>query len=432
MQTGAMPRSAVVVICALLVGMSVAMAVQAVALAADGAFELVVILGSGDFYGTSARRFAAYVHQGPVLVASHLGVTDTHTLAVLFGFGQVVIPSAAWSVAIVLTRRDRLVCAAVALVAALCCSATWLAAVSPIVLVVPLTVVVAAVLWLPQTWRKRDVGVAIACCVVLVATYETAMVTGAVLAGWALWRRRHARPRLERHGCLTVAALSALSVTVAAVGTRSGRNPTHSQSLLYFLVSLEPWPFYVALGGVAAVIMALGPWLPTTARWIGLAVGIGALAGAAVGFRPDPVTAFEVRGGVAAAGLALVLFLLWQWRFGRPLATPDRHGPALLVAVPVVVAAAMVLGNVRPLVEWSRSIDAFRESVDATSGVTEVTQVLPPGKRQVLFDWTSSSLSLVLRSDAGSGILVDPSPAYVPFPPAEARRQLPDKYVWRR
>jgi hypothetical protein len=432
MQTGAMPRSAVVAICALLVGMSVAMAVQAVALAADGAFELVVVLGSGDFYGTGARRFAAYVHQGPVLVASELGITDTHTLSVVFGLGQVVIPSVAWSVAIVITRRERLVCAAVALVAALCCAATWLAAVSPIVLIVPLTVVVAAVLWLPQEWRNRDLGVAAACCVVLVATYETAVVTGTVLAVWALWRRRRAHARLERHGCLAVAALSALSVLVAVAGTRSGRNPTHSQSFLYFLVSLEPWPFYVALGGIAVVLVALGPWLPPTARWILLGVGAAALLAAAVGFQPDPVTAFEVRGGAALAGFALVLFLMWRWADGRPLAAPDRHGPALLVAVPVVVAAALVVANVRPLVEWSRSIDAFRESVDATSGVTDVTQVLPPGKRQVLFDWTSSSLSLVLRSDAGSGILVDPSPAYVPFLPAQARRQLPDEYVWRR
>ena len=431
MQPGAMPRSAVVIACVLLVGMSIAMAVQAVALAADGAFELVLILESGDFYATQARMFGAYVHQGPVLVARHAGVTDTHVLAVLFGVGQVVVPAVLWSLAIVLTRRDRLVCAAVTLVAALCTTATWLAAVSPIVLIVPLTIVVAVVLWLPRTWRTRDLVLAIACCVVLLATYETALITGALLTAWALWRRHHATEWLERHGCIAVAALSTLSVLVAVEGTRSGRNPTHSQSFLYFLVSLEPWPFYVALAGIAAVIAALGPWLSPILRRIALGAGTGALAVAAIGVRSSTVTAFEARSGVAFAGLVLALFLLWRWIDGRPLTTGMRHGPALLVAIPVAVTAALVVASVRPLVEWSRSVDSFRESIENTSGVTDVTHVLPPARRQVLFDWTSTSLSLLLRSRPDAAILVDPSPAYVPFPPIEAREQLSDDYVWR-
>jgi len=180
MQSDAMPRAAVAAICALLVGTAVTMTSQALALTTDGPFELVRVLDSGDVYGTNARLLAAWVRHGPVVAAAHAGVTDTHTLTLLFGIGQLVVPALLWSVAIVVTRRVRLICAAVTLVAALCCGVTWFAGISPIVLAAPLTVVVATVLWLPHDLRKRDIAVALGSCAVLVATYETAEIQAQV------------------------------------------------------------------------------------------------------------------------------------------------------------------------------------------------------------------------------------------------------------
>jgi hypothetical protein len=36
----------------------------------------------------------------------------------------------------------------------------------------------------------------------------------------------------------------------------------------------------------------------------------------------------------------------------------------------------------------------------------------------------------VLRNGPGSGVLVDPNPLFVPFPPSGAEEQLPDRYSW--
>jgi hypothetical protein len=412
--------------------MAVAMALQSVALAADGPFELVRILDSGAVFGTDTRLFAAYVDHGLVVAAARAGVSDTHVLTVLMGVGQLVVPALLWCVAIVLTRHDRLVWAVVAMVATVSCATMSFAGVSPVSLAVPLTTIVAAALWLPRAWRTSDVVLALGSCVVLLASYEWVALTGAVLVCWAVWRRARSSTRLERHGCTAIAALSALSAAIGVIGTRRGNNPEHSQSFLYFVVSLEPWPFYVALGGIAALAAGLGPWLPTPARRFAVGAGLLALVVATVGARPDPVTSFQARGGVAIAGLALELFLLLRWLDGERVAKgTSRYAGALLVAVPLVLAAVLTVANVHAANRWSQSLDAFRSAVNATSGVTDVTIATPQDRREVLWGWTSSSLSLVVRNHSGAGVLVDPNPLIVPFPPAVANDHLPDKYTWR-
>src|SRR5687768_1953808 len=218
-----MPWSAVLAMCALLVVTAFVMATQSVALAADGAFQLVRTLGSEDVYvPLDARVLAAWAHQGLVIAAVRAGVTDTQVLTFLLGVGQIVLPAVAWSLAIALSRIDRLVCATIAMVAALNAGATWFLSVNEVVQAAPLTTLVAVVLWQPRAWRWYHVLVALAASSLLVATYETALLTGAVLAVWALWRATRSTERSERYACLAVAALSLLSVVVAIAGSQVG------------------------------------------------------------------------------------------------------------------------------------------------------------------------------------------------------------------
>lgn len=150
-----------------------------------------------------------------------------------------------------------------------------------------------------------------------------------------------------------------------------------------------------------------------------------ALAVAVVGLQPDPVTAFQARGGA--------VFLWWRWlvsRRGGAPHRPDRRSERVLVAIPVAFTAAVVATNVQPLREWSRSLDAFRAEVDRTEGVVFALDVLPAERRDVLWGWTASSLSLIVRANADARVLVDRDPTYVPFPAEDARAQLADDYVW--
>jgi hypothetical protein len=439
MQSRPMPIGAILATCALLLGAAAIMALQSLALAADGSFQLVRVLGTGDLFGSYSRILGASVRQGAVVIAARAGVTDTHVLSILLGVGQLVVPAIAWSLAIVLSRRDRLVCAAVMMIAGLSAGAVWLANVCEIVLALPLTTLVAVLLWRPGVWRWRDVAMAAAASSVLVASYETAVVTGAVLAVWAAWRSMSSDVRPERYGCALVAGLSGASVLVAAASVHGGRNPAHVQSFLYFVVSVEPWPLYLALAGIAAVIAAFGSSLDGASQRVALQLGCVALLVAVVSFDPNTVTAFKARGGVAMAGFALELFLWWRWiRIRRGAdrvitghgAGAEPRAQYLLVAVPVIFVAAVIATNVQPVRDWSRSLDDFRVEVRETQGVAKAPDVLPRDTRAVLWGWTSSSLSLIIRNQPNAGILIDPNPSLVPFPVGEARGQLDDAYTW--
>ena len=71
-----MPWAAVLSMCAQVVGTACVMATQSIALAADGAFQLVRALGSESVYvPLDARTLAAWMHQGGVVGAVRIGVT---------------------------------------------------------------------------------------------------------------------------------------------------------------------------------------------------------------------------------------------------------------------------------------------------------------------------------------------------------------------
>ena len=155
--------------------------------------------------------------------------------------------------------------------------------------------------------------------------------------------RGSARPSAPRESDARSSLRSrSLSVLVAVGGSRAGSNPTHSQSLLYFVVSLEPWPFYLALVGIAIVIVALGPWLAAQRAASRRSLpGCVLLIVSAAGLEPSAVTAFQARGGAAVAGVLLELFLWWRWiekQAHSARVTFDSRRPAdvLLVAVPVL------------------------------------------------------------------------------------------------
>jgi len=178
-----------------------------------------------------------------------------------------------------------------------------------------------------------------------------------------------------------------------------------------------------------------------TLRSILLGTGVAAAAVAIYTFTPTTQEAFAARGGAAIAALALQLFLLWLWICDRAPSSATAHPrwagrvepvqSRWLLFVPVLFVAAIAYAEVSAIGRWTRSLDAFQAAVDRATGPTQVDEVLPEDRRHVVWGWTSSSLSLIVRHRAGAGILVDRNPSIVPFPPYAAREQLADKYTWR-
>ena len=282
---------------------------------------------------------------------------------------------------------------------------------------------------------------------VLVASYETAALTGTVLALWATWRAARSRSRLERLGCAVVALLSAVSAIYGAAWIVAARGQANAQSLLLDLLSVNPWGLYVALASGFVLIYASTPRADRRLRWICYATGALGVAVTTVRLVMTSQNVFEAsfdayaaRGGAVLAALVLELFLFVLWSRSRSPASltasseisvghGDRRWPLL---VPVLFVAAMVFADLQALGRWSKGLDDFRAEVDQAVGVVPIDDVLPPNRQQAVWGWTSSSLSLIVRGNASAGVLVNTSPTYVPFPPMSAREQLADKYTWRR
>lgn len=423
------------------------MASYSLALAGDGSYYLVRILGTEQVFGPDARVFSNAVRQAPVLLAARLGLTDTHLLAVLLGVGQLVVPAVMWSAALVLTRTQSLVFSAVAITAGICAGTTWFFSVGENTFAVPLTILLAVLLWQPQTWRGGHVTLAVTVSIVLVASYETAAVTGTVLAVWAAWRAFNSRSRLERFGSATVALLSTVSAIHGAAWIVASRGQANAQSLLLDMLSVNPWGLYVALASGFVLIYALTVRANQRLRWICYAAGALGVVATTVQLVITSDNVFEAsfdayaaRGGAVLAALVLGCFLFLLWSRSRDPALPTTagtedsivHGEARWpLLVPVLFVGAMVFADLQGLGRWSRSLDAFRVEVDEAVGVVSIDDALPRDRQQAVWGWTSTSLSLILRRDATAGILVNTSPTYVPFPPNSAREQLSDAYSWR-
>ncbi len=433
-----MPLAAALVPCALLIGTAAVMAWSGLALLGDGAYFLVRIIGTEDFFngGFERRALANVLRQGPVVASVRAGVTDTHALAILLGVGQIVLPAAAWCAAIVLARTDRLAFAAVTMAAGVSAGSTWLFNVSEIILFAPLTALVAVLLWEPRAWGWWRGVLACAVSLILVATYQGATLTGPLLACWAGWRALRASSVGERTASAIVALLAVVALVAGATDPEAVRRSS-GQGLIATVLLLKPWPQYLAIAGAAALIAAIAAPRRSTARTILLVLGLLGWTVATLGLlQLTDVDALAARGGGLLTALLLTGFLFALWIRGRDPSTAPRTGsssaPRWTIALPVAFCSVLVASTWPSVIDWSRSLDAFRSEVRATRGVVALADRLPPDRREVVWGWTASSLSLIVRDDPANGVLVDGNPSYIPFPPQHAREQIPDAFTWRR
>ena len=428
------PNWSVVAVCTMLLGTALVLTWQGLALAADGPYYLVEILATGSVFGADPRVLTNVVRQAPVLLGAKAGVTDTHVLTIALGVGQLVFPAAVWAVSAILARRSPLAFAAVAVTAGVCAAATWFCSVSESVTALALTALVAVLLAQRAPWGWGLAALASATSLVLVASYETAVATGAIAALWAFVRARGSVSLPDRAGAAIVAVSSIAAIGVAVAGSFAEQNDSNSKSFLYFVVSLQPTAVYALLGCGALLVGSLAmPAGPT--RWAVLTVAVAGTFVAAGTLEVTPSRAYAARGASVIAVVALQILLAALWFRDRRSNAPSVEARTIHrweAWLPAAFVAVMCATNLIALRDWSRSVDAFRAGVEATDGFAYVDDVVPSDRQRAVWGWTGTSLSLVVRSTPSDGVLVDREPSYVPFPPEQAREQLPDKYVWRR
>jgi hypothetical protein len=427
------PAWTVATVCIVLLATAAVMTAQAVALTADGPFNLVRLIATDEVFAPHARYLGSLVRQAPALLGIRSGVTDTYWLAVLLGVGYVVIPAAVWSGALLFTTSDVRAFAAVAVTAGVTALATWFCSVSESVLAVALTGLVSVLLWRAQPWGWGVITLASTASLILVASYETALATSTILGLWAIARARATAVHRERIGCAIVALASAAAIVMSVSGSFSGQNSSNSRSFAYFVVSLDPAAVYVVLACGALVVAGF----VVSDRRLRAALLVSGLGGALLATSAldlTPSAAYAARGAAVLGLLVLQGFLVLVWRRGHRDETTVVRTTELrwALAVPVVFVAAMCAANVRALDGWSQGLDAFGDEVNAATGLVYVDDALPPNRRQAVWGWTGTSLSLVVRRSSDGGLLVDRNPSFVPFPPEDAGSQIPRTYTWRR
>lgn len=425
------PGGAVAVVCSMLVASSLFLTFRCLAVNGDGAYFLLRIADTGSVTGFPSRVLANAARQSLAITAVNLGVTDLHVLAVLLGIGQLMLPTAFLVAAVVLARRRLSAFAIVSITAGVVTGATAMFSIGENVVSVALAVFVATMLWLPRPWRRVDAAAALVAAIVLTRSHETVILTAPLLAVWSAWRARLATTVLERWACAFVgSALLLAAVLAARVLVAEPENP-RARDVSDAVLRAIPLELYTAVIGGAGLVLLLFAPLGRRVRLLVLSVTILASAGAAVGFFGTQGDAYRARGGATIAALLAgsSLMLLWHLeRRGGPGPRPRGTGAAWVA----VAFACLPLVALFPRAErWATSLEVFRHAVVANRGVLMATDVLPRDRRHVLFDWTASSLSVVVRPRMGTAVLVDAHPSYVPFPPAAAHREVPARFRWK-
>lgn len=434
MRPGGVRLPTVATFCSALVATSVYVAVQGVALGAEGASFLLQIIDRESIVGQDARSFALAVRQSPVLVGVWLGETDTHRLTLLLGAGQLVLPALIWVGVVSLARSDMVVFSAVVLAASISWATTAMFSVGELAFAIPVAMLLAVLLWLPARWRNWHALLAVGAAALLTRSHEATLLLACLYGPWASLRAVRAQTRVERAACVVTASLGVVAVVAALREIERRRGDPSAENLTDSVIRLLPLEIYTLLVLAACLVALLFVSNLAPALRLGL-LAVAEICGiaSAYGLFATDGDAYSGRGGALLVATVCVLLLLTLWlRKASPAPGSAASGAGWTgVWVVVVVACIPLVAAVLRAERWGDNLMRFREAVTRHHGLVPVEEVVP-GDRIVIRNGTSPVLSLIVRRTPEDAILLDRPGIPLPFPPREARSQLDDRYTWGR
>ena len=289
-------------------------------------------------------------------------------------------------------------------------------------------------LWQPAAVALARWVLALAASAVLVACYETAAPDRIHSHGLGGLASDRGEARASRgSGAPWWPACRFSRSSSRSPGSRSARTPTHSQSFLYHVVSLEPWPFYVALAGIATssarslsrdepvsdIVLAIGTIALVVSRRRLRAERRHRAPGSEAASRSRPLPSSS---SSSCVGSARRVSAIREW---------GRRIPSALAVVAVVFVVSMVAVNVGRFAAGRGASMPFGAQWTSAKASCRPSTSSPAGRGSGGLGLDGSSLSLLLRGDPNAAVLVDRYPSLVPFPPQTKRaRQLGDEYIW--
>jgi hypothetical protein len=420
----------------------------------DGSEVLVEILGYQHFIGSffTPRAYAVFVSEAPAVVALKLGVVDLHWLARFLTFGYFLLPTAFYSWALVLARRDRGVLAiTVAAIAIVFMTTSFHIGLEAH------AAYAAAILIAVRLVTAPRLGITDGVTLVVVAflstrLYEHYAYLGPLLALMTLWAiaRAPARPALATmlYGIAavflvvgTVIAARSLLDYQASEEDRTYMNGVVGSvwdfrfnillDLLLLAASLflawgllrpadldRPWPYCGA--GLVLLLAALTPLLVFAGRVVHPTYGV-------------PQFLSRTVAGPLAAAVIATLWLYASRRGGtlaivRGMKRPRAAWSCLMLALGMF-GATLPWDTMLTLL-YGRYLDVVRETIRGQGGLIEADRsLLRQHPRATHQDFTREYLSLVMRSRPGDGVLLSDGDRASGFDAT----LLPDlgKYFWR-
>jgi hypothetical protein len=426
------------IIFAILVSLAVLHVAVARGLFADGAYFLLQILTTQKFWNyDGVRVIAQVIDQSPVLIAIQAGVTNTKFLARIYTLALELPPLALYLFALWKSRRSIVLFGAFILITVVIYLNLNFMIISEYNLLYALATAALAILL-----QEDDVGYldgVLLCVIAVVSTrvYEAMVFLGPMLFAACMLRLFLMKPRPGVIVAIAFAAFwFAFASALAYASILNPRDPANFAGASAIWLVLRD--HQLMLTGVLAASFA-GYVLFTPLLWRVAMIAVFAAALAALAFPSNwagPKFHYFSRtgGGLAlfGIGVTMILFRFSPWWSSRTSAASLRW-PGLLVLGPLAGLIVSSAPDVRNSLGWWRFRHAIQGAVIAKTGILPLneTSVSPADLETFGFSWTFPSMSLLLRRDRSSAIVLNPDPnSWQPFDP---RKSVPDLhgYSWK-
>ena len=399
-------------------------------LVGDGSYYLLHAIQTRGPMHVPGREGINLVREGPLLLALHQGVTNTHVLTVLEGVGFVIFPALVWILAIVHARDSRVRFTLVCISCGLCFSTMIFFSVDELTPALPLVVLASVLLTQPTPWSVTDSVIAIVATGLLFFSHEGIAPCAALLAATALVRIRSRLRSSDTRVSMVVLALS-----VAVLGGSVWTLVFWPNPSSHTFLDLSPSIVLLSVGALCVVGWAalygrmVGlEWL----RWCLLAVAVPfVILGIGLAIHDGPVAAFSSRAVSLTVVAVLQIALLVDWILRRR----DEVGHAIRLSkgatrvATAFLVAVMVVPSVCAL-RWSTVIGDFRSTITQHTGTIPAADIPTTPAKSYLWDWTNTTLSLVLRSSSSNAVIRNTNPSFSPFSIDLVEQQIPPEYLW--
>jgi len=310
-------------------GCSLVLLVTSTSLVGDGSAYLLSAIQTGQpFPRLPGRQGINFVREGPLLLAVHQGVTNTHVLTVLEGVGFLLFPALVWMLTIVHARGSRVRFTLVTISCSLCFATMIFFSVSELTLALPLVVLVSVLLTQPTPWSGLSAALAIVATGCLCFSHESLVPCAVILGVTALVRIRARLGTTDTRASIVVLALS-VAVLGSAVCTLVLWPNRNSKTFL----QLPQSTVFLYMGAFCLIGWAVlygRPFGLSRLRWVLLVLAVPpTLSGIRLAITDGPLAAYWTRG----SAVTLVAAAAAPRRLDHPT---QRNGSPHLVGQTVV------------------------------------------------------------------------------------------------